>query len=57
MMFFQKRKIIQILFVLILLTACKEEKSIMPVNSIHEVQAKVDEILKNTTSRRRASCF
>lgn len=46
MMFFQKRKIIQILFVLILLTACKEEKSIMPVNSIHEVQAKVDEILK-----------
>jgi hypothetical protein len=31
---------------LFLLTACKEEKSIISVNSIHEVQAKVDEILK-----------
>ena len=46
MTFLLKRKIFQILFVLILLTACKEEKPIISVRSIHEVQTKVDEILK-----------
>ena len=46
MTFLLKRKIFQTLFVLILLTACKEEKPILSVRSIHEVQTKVDEILK-----------
>jgi hypothetical protein len=46
MRFFQKRKIFQILFVLILLTACKKEEPVISVHSIHEVQATVDEILK-----------
>ena len=36
----------QFLLVLVLLTACKEENSIISVRSIHEVQAKVEEILK-----------
>ncbi|MEI7494341.1 MAG: DUF2608 domain-containing protein [Alphaproteobacteria bacterium] len=46
MTFLQNRKIFKIVFLLVLLTACKEEKSIMSVYSIHEVQAKVDELLK-----------
>ena len=46
MTFLLKRKNFQTLFVLILLTACKEEKPIISVRSINEVQAKVNEILK-----------
>ena len=46
MTFLLKRKIFKILFVLILLTACKKEDPIIPVHSIHEVQAQVDELLK-----------
>lgn len=46
MTFLQNRKIFKIVFMLVLLTACKEEKPIISVRSIHEVQAKVDEILK-----------
>lgn len=33
-------------FILVFLTACKEEGKMMSVRSIHEVQAKADEILK-----------
>lgn len=46
MIFLQAGKILLISFLLILVTACKEEGKIMSVKSIHEVQAKVDEILK-----------
>lgn len=46
MTFLLKRKNFQTLFVLILLTACKEEKPIISVRSIHEVQAKVNEVVK-----------
>ncbi len=45
-MFLQAGKFLLIAFLLILLTACKEEGKIMSVKSIHEVHAKVDEILK-----------
>ena len=43
---FNKKIVFLISCFLFLLTACKEEKPIISVNSIHEVQAKVDEILK-----------
>lgn len=46
MTFFPNKKFFSIMIVMFLLSACKEEKLIMSVQSIHEVQAKVDKILK-----------
>jgi hypothetical protein len=46
MTFLQTKVFFLTICMLVFLTACKEEEKIMSVRSIHEVQAKVDEILK-----------
>lgn len=46
MTFLQTRRPFLTIGMLIFLTACKEEDKTMSVHSIHEVQAKIDEILK-----------